>query len=86
MSVAGGLVSSASAVASAANLAASGKVSPEVAGNGAILAVLASAAIHLPLVVRIGRTPALSRRVAVVLSAIILLGALGVLLQPMFRR
>ena len=86
VSLVGGLVSSAGAVASAANLAAAGQVPPAVAGNGAILASLASASIHLPLVIRVGRTPALSRRVAAVLGGIILLGALGVLLQPLFGK
>lgn len=86
VSMAGGFVSSASAVASAANLAAAGQITPAVAGNGAIIASLASASIHLPLVIRVGRTPALSRRVAAVLGAIILLGAIGVLIQPLFGR
>jgi uncharacterized membrane protein (DUF4010 family) len=81
VSLAGGFVSSAGAVASAANLAAAGQIAPSVAGNGAIIASLASASIHLPLVIRVGRTPALSRRVAAVLGAIILLGAIGVLIQ-----
>lgn len=59
---------------------------PTVAGTGVIIASLASAAVNLPLVVRIGRTPALSRRVAIVIVALILLGALGVLIQPLLRR
>ena len=62
----GGFVSSASAVASAANLAAAGTLPASVAGTGAIIASLASAAVNLPLVVRVGRTPALTRRVAIV--------------------
>jgi uncharacterized membrane protein (DUF4010 family) len=82
----GGFVSSASAVASAANLAAAGTLSASVAGNGAIIASLASAAVNLPLVVRIGRTPALTRRVAVVIATIILLGAAGVLIPSLLRR
>lgn len=85
VSLLGGLVSSASAVASAANLSAAGQLSPTVAGNGAIIASIASTLIHLPLVIRVGRVPALSRRVAVVLGAIILLGAVGLLIQPLFR-
>jgi uncharacterized membrane protein (DUF4010 family) len=82
----GGFVSSAGAVASAANLAAAGTLPAEVAGNGAIIASLASAAINLPLVVRIGRTPALTRRVAIVMATIILLGAAGVLIPSLLRR
>lgn len=85
VSLLGGLVSSASAVASAANLSAAGQLSPTVAGNGAIIASIASTLIHLPLVIRVGRVPALSRRVAVVLGAIILLGTVGLLIQPLFR-
>jgi uncharacterized membrane protein (DUF4010 family) len=82
----GGFVSSAGAVASAANLSAAGQIPPAVAGTGAIIASIASASIHLPLVIRVGRTPALSRRVAVVLVAIILLGTVGILIQPLFGR
>jgi uncharacterized membrane protein (DUF4010 family) len=80
----GGLVSSAGAVASAANLSAAGQLPPAVAGNGAIIASIASTMIHLPLVIRIGRIPTLSRRVAVVLGVIILLGFAGILIQPLF--
>jgi uncharacterized membrane protein (DUF4010 family) len=86
VSLLGGFVSSASAVASAANLSVAGQLPPSVAGNGAIIASLASAAIHLPLVIRVGRTPALSRRVAAVLGAIVLLGALGILIQSLVGR
>ncbi len=82
----GGFMSSASAVASAANLAAAGTLPASVAGTGAIIASLASAAVNLPLVVRVGRTPALTRRVAIVIVTIIVLGAVGVLIQPWFRR
>ncbi|MEO7987249.1 MAG: DUF4010 domain-containing protein [Gemmatimonadales bacterium] len=82
----GGFVSSASAVASAANLAAAGTLPPAVAGTGAIIASLASAAVNLPLVVRIGRTPALTRRVAIVIVLIILLGVAGVLIPSWLRR
>lgn len=83
VSLLGGMVSSATAVAAAANLSAAGRITPEVAGTGAILASLASALVTLPLIIRVGRTPALTRRVAVVLGAVILLGALGVLVQQL---
>jgi uncharacterized membrane protein (DUF4010 family) len=86
VSLLGGLVSSAGAVASAANLAVAGQITPEVAGTGAILASITSASVHLPLVIKVGRTPALTRRVAIVLGAIILLGAIGVLVQPLLGR
>jgi uncharacterized membrane protein (DUF4010 family) len=81
VSVAGGLVSSASAVASAANLAAKGEILPAVAGLGAILASVTSALVTLPIVSRLTRDRRLTRRVALVLGAVALLGALGVAVQ-----
>jgi uncharacterized membrane protein (DUF4010 family) len=78
VSALGGLISSASAVASAANLAASGTVTPRVAAIGTILASLTSALINLPLVARLGRDRALTRRVAWVLGGVLVLGALGI--------
>lgn len=77
----GGLVSSASAVASAAGLAAAGSVPPEVAGFGAILASLTSALVNLPLVLRLGRGRYGHRRVTVSLVAIVLLGVAGAFAQ-----
>jgi uncharacterized membrane protein (DUF4010 family) len=78
VSAIGGLVSSASAVASAANLAASGTVPPRVAAIGTVLASLASALINVPLVARLGRDRALTWRVARVLGGALILGALGI--------
>ncbi len=52
ISVLGGIVSSASAVAVAAALATAGKVSSDVAGTGAVLASLASASVNVLLVAR----------------------------------
>ncbi|MBX6365740.1 MAG: MgtC/SapB family protein [Gemmatimonadetes bacterium] len=77
VSALGGLVSSASAVAAAGNLAASGALPARVAGTGAVVAVLASVAVNLPLVSRFGRDPALTRRVAWTLGVLVLLGAVG---------
>jgi len=81
VSLAGGTVSSASAVAAAANLAASGALPPHVAGAGAIIACLVSAAINLPVVARLGRNPALTRRVAWALGGIVVLGLAGAAVQ-----
>ena len=81
VSAAGGLVSSASAVASAANLAASAALTPHVAATGAVLAVLASAFVTLPLVSRVGRDRRLTRRVTAMLASIVLLGGAGLALQ-----
>lgn len=81
VSVIGGVVSSASAVASAAMLAAQGKVTPTVAGIGAVLASLASAAVNFVLAVRVASEPRLSRRLAGAIGAVILLGVVGAVLQ-----
>jgi hypothetical protein len=53
--VIGRFVSSASAVASAANLAASGAVSIQVAATGAVFASAMSAIVNLPLVARLAK-------------------------------
>ncbi len=53
VSLVGGLISSASAVASAAVLAAQNTLPDDVAGRGAVLAVLMSVLVNLPLVARI---------------------------------
>ncbi|MGH7874510.1 MAG: MgtC/SapB family protein [Candidatus Binatia bacterium] len=83
VSVVGGVVSSASAVASAANLATAGTLPPQVAGIGAIIASAMSALINLPLVARLGQDRALTLRIARVLGGIALLGAIGCLIQTL---
>ncbi len=77
VSILGGLVSSSSAVASAAALAAQRTISPWVAGTGAVLASLTSALVGLPLIARLSQSPSLKRRVAWALSAVTLVGLLG---------
>ena len=81
VSVVGGVVSSASAVASAGNLAAAGTLPPEVAGIGATLASLMSVIVNLPLVARLAKHRTLTRRVAWMLSGVVLLGAIGTVIQ-----
>lgn len=78
LSAAGGVVSSASTVASAANLATAGALSARVAGHSAIIASVASLLVDVPLIARFGRDPRLTRRVAVLIGTITVLGALGV--------
>lgn len=78
VSVAGGVVSSASTVASVANLATAGSLSARVAAHSAIIASIASALVDLPLVSRFGRNARLTRRTAVLIGSVALLGALGV--------
>jgi uncharacterized membrane protein (DUF4010 family) len=81
VSAIGGVVSSASAVASAANLSASGRLSAHVAGIGAILASLTSALVNLPIVARLAGDRALTRRLAWVLGGVVLLGVVGAVVQ-----
>ena len=81
VSVIGGMVSSASAVASAANLAASGTISPQVAALGAVLATMTSALIGLPLVMRLAGERSLTRRISWALAAVVLLGAVGIAIE-----
>jgi uncharacterized membrane protein (DUF4010 family) len=81
VSLAGGVVSSASAVASAGILAAQGHITPSVAGIGSVLASLASAAVNLVLVARIGHDRHLTARMARSLGIVVALGIGGALLQ-----
>jgi uncharacterized membrane protein (DUF4010 family) len=77
VSLVGGFVSSASAVASAASLAEHGRVVPLTAGIGAVLASLASALVNLPLVARVGDDPALTRRLLIAMTLVSIVGVLG---------
>jgi uncharacterized membrane protein (DUF4010 family) len=82
VSIAGGLLSSASAVAAAGTAAAHHQVSLPVAANGAVLAALTSAFINIPIVAlgpvdKPGLTKALARSLLVVIA----FGALGLLVH-----
>jgi uncharacterized membrane protein (DUF4010 family) len=81
VSTMGGFVSSASTVASAASLAAHGVLEPGVAGIGAILASLSSAAVHIAIVYRVAGPAPGARRLSWKLAAILLIGTAGALLQ-----
>lgn len=81
VSLIGGVVSSASAVASSANLAASETLSPRVAAMGAVLASAMSALVSLPLVKRVANEKSLTKRVALALAVIVFLGAIGVVVE-----
>jgi uncharacterized membrane protein (DUF4010 family) len=81
VSIVGGIVSSASAVASAAALAEQGRLTPLVAGTGAVLASLASAVINLPLVARVSGEPSLTRRLGWSLAVVVAAGLLGIVVQ-----
>jgi uncharacterized membrane protein (DUF4010 family) len=77
VSLAGGLVSSASSVASAGALAREGALAAGVAGTGAIIASLASALVNLPLVARVARERPLTRRTSFALILIVVVGIVG---------
>jgi uncharacterized membrane protein (DUF4010 family) len=77
----GGLFSSASAVASAANLSARGTIPENVAGIGAVIASLTSIAINLPLVLS-GQNKRLTQRLVLATAAVAALGVVGLLAQP----
>ncbi|WP_428423316.1 MgtC/SapB family protein [Methylibium sp.] len=89
VSVLGGLMSSASAVAAAANLATQGAISPLVAGNGAIVASFTSVVFSLSFVLRT-RNRALVGKLALVMLCIAAAGVLGVVarerLEPIVTR
>jgi uncharacterized membrane protein (DUF4010 family) len=78
---AGGLVSSASAVAAAATLAGHGEISSVVAGNAALLAALTSALVNLPMIVRSSPDRAFTRRVASSIAVVAFVGLAGILVR-----
>jgi uncharacterized membrane protein (DUF4010 family) len=81
VSAGGGLVSSSSAVASAATLASHQKVTALVAANGAVLASVTSVLSSLPLIMRIARQPRLSKELGLAIICILLMGLIGVGIQ-----
>lgn len=83
ISILGGLVSSASAVGSAAVLQASGTISEHVAGVGAVLASITSTLVGIPLIARITGDQSLTRRVIWTLVAIAALGLIGAVAQEL---
>ncbi|MBO9685485.1 MAG: MgtC/SapB family protein [Mitsuaria chitosanitabida] len=82
VTVIGGLLSSASAVAAAASMAGQGAISFDVAGNGAVLASMTSLAFSLSFILRT-RHRRLIVRLALAMVAIGVLGGLGLLLRDL---
>ena len=81
VSLAGGLLSSASAVASAATLAAHGRLPVAEAANGAVLASLTSALVNLPLIARVAAQPRLTRALYRTLGLVAAVGLLAAFAQ-----
>jgi uncharacterized membrane protein (DUF4010 family) len=77
VSLVGGFVSSASAVAAAAMLAAHGKISASDAGIGSVLASLASAAVNIVLVARFSESRPLTRRLGIATLIVVGVGLAG---------
>ncbi|MCC6955575.1 MAG: MgtC/SapB family protein [Anaerolineales bacterium] len=83
VSFAGGIVSSTSAVASAATLAVHGQISNQVAANGAFVASVASVLIDPILVARIAQNKSLNVKLFSVLGAVALVGVVAAVLQSL---
>jgi uncharacterized membrane protein (DUF4010 family) len=81
VSIIGGLVSSASAVASAASLVANGKIPAHIAGVGAVLASLASASVNIFIVFRLSDQKSLNRRLGRALILVVVLAVIGAICQ-----
>jgi uncharacterized membrane protein (DUF4010 family) len=81
ISVVGGLMSSASTSAAAANMVGHGQIPSALAGEGVVLTSVASALINLPILHRNARNPALSRRLAVLTVLLCVIGVAFLALQ-----
>ena len=84
VSIAGGLVSSASTTAAAATMARHGNITPSLAGSAAVLASLASALINLPIVWRIIKNKPIVRRLTWEMSSSIAAGITAVIIDRIF--
>lgn len=86
VSLVGGLVSSASAVASAASLGAHGLASWELAGNAALVASLASISVNALIVGRVARVPRLVRTTMVMVVVLVVTGCAALVGQRLLDR
>ncbi len=85
VSIAGGLVSSASTTAAAATMAMHGKISPSLAGSATILASLASAAVNLPIVWRTTGSRKVMRRLTLETVVLVGMGIVTVVVDRLFQ-
>ena len=89
ISVLGGLVSSASTSAAAANMVGHGHMPPALAGYGVVLASVASSLVNLPIIHRNARNPSVSRRLAICTVVLSMVGVASLVLEQYhwpFRR
>lgn len=84
ISILGGLVSSASTSAVAANMVRHGQLQTALAGAGVVLASVASALINLPIIYRNAKNPALSRRLTAITVVLSVLGIAFLALQQFY--
>jgi uncharacterized membrane protein (DUF4010 family) len=84
-SLIGGLVSSASTTATAAQLLGAGKISPETAALATILASLASVVVQLPLVQQQTRNAEITRRLTMTTVVIIAIGLVALAASAFFQ-
>lgn len=84
ISVIGGLFSSASTSAAAANMVGHGQMQAGLAGEGVVVASVASALINLPILQRAAKNPALSRRLAILTVVLSAVGVAFLVLQEYY--
>lgn len=84
VSIIGGIASSASAVASAALLAAHGTITPSVAAVGAVLATSVSVLSNVVIAARVSRDTSLKKHLTLEMTMLALLGIVGVVVQSAF--
>jgi uncharacterized membrane protein (DUF4010 family) len=77
-------VSSASTTASAALLAGSRRIAPDIAGIAVVLTSISSALVNLPLVYQQTRQRVLTRRLSVISFCLVLLGLGALLVREKF--
>jgi len=79
--VIGGLISSASTSAAAANRVGHGRMQAGLAGQGVVLASVARALINLPILSRNTKNPALSRRLTILTVTLSVIGIVFLVFQ-----
>jgi uncharacterized membrane protein (DUF4010 family) len=81
ISILGGLVSSASTSAAAANMVGHGEMRAALAGYGVVLASVASALVNLPIIHRNVKNPSVSRRLTILTVVLSLVGLACLVLE-----
>jgi len=84
ISVLGGLVSSASTSAAAANMVGLGETRAALAGYGVVLASVASALVNLPIIHRNAKNPSVSRRLAILTIVLSVVGLACLVLEQRY--